>query len=134
MLPFNHTILCVDDDEDDMMILHESFSALGTKYQIDDAFDGLDALNKLMRYKERGELPCLIVLDINMPKLDGKQTVIAIQSDPDLVNIPIVIFTTSSSKMDQLFCTSRHVVMMTKPIDFRTFHATAKKMLEYCKV
>jgi CheY-like chemotaxis protein len=60
MLSFNHTILCVDDDEDDMMILHESFSALGTKYQIDDAFDGLDALNKLMRIKSGAS--CLALL------------------------------------------------------------------------
>jgi len=134
MLPFNHTILCVDDDEDDMTILHESFRILGTKYQIDEAFDGIDALNKLKAYKEKGELPCLIILDINMPRLDGKQAVIAIQSDPDLINVPIVIFTTSSSKMDQLFCASRHVAMMTKPIDFKTFHATAQKMLEYCKI
>jgi len=134
MLRFNHNILCVDDDEDDLMILHEAFESIDPKYTIVEAFDGIDALAQLQACKQTGEFPCLIILDINMPRLDGKQTVIAIQSDPVLANIPIVVFTTSSSKLDQLFCSSRNVAMMTKPIDYQTFFVTAKKMLEYCKI
>ena len=53
------------------------------------------------------QLPCLIVMDINMPKLDGKQTFVQLQADSIFSNIPVVVFSTSSSPMDKLFFQSK---------------------------
>src|SRR5215212_6856854 len=103
------TILCVDDDKDDLLMLREAINRSVTKYHIVEAFDGQHALELLRQMQELDELPCLIILDINMPRMDGKQTVVALQSDAELATIPVVLFSTSSNQMDQRFSQARNV-------------------------
>lgn len=128
-----HTILCVDDDPDDLQLLQEAFKAVGSEYRIIEARDGEDALVFLREKKASGDLPCLVILDINMPKVDGKQTLLSIQSDSQLSAIPVVIFSTSSSLMDKMFFTRRKVEFFTKPINFDQFYEVAAKFLNFCK-
>jgi CheY-like chemotaxis protein len=129
----NPYILLADDDIDDLSLLSEVLHKVDTTYIIVQANNGEDALLKLNEMKKYGNLPCLIVLDVNMPKLDGKQTLVAIQSDPELSFIPVVVFTTSSSEVDKLFFQKKNVEMITKPVEFQTLYDVAVKMLEYCK-
>lgn len=132
MKPYCKTIVCVDDDQDDLMMLRQAIEDIGTDHQIVEAFDGVHALELLRQMKERSELPCLIVLDINMPRLDGKQTLINIKKDQELSSIPVVLFSTSNSPMDKTFCKAKNVELHTKPFDFKSLYSTANKLLSYC--
>ena len=127
------TILCVDDDQDDLIMLREVINEMGQAYNIEEAYDGLIALNVLHKMIAEDNLPCLIVLDINMPRMDGKQTLVAIKNDPVLSTIPVVVFSTSSSAMDKTFCAAKKVEMITKPFDYATLFSAAEKLLSYCK-
>lgn len=128
------TILCVDDDRDDLLMLREAIDQSGTTYQIIEAFDGLHALELLHQMQQAGTLPCLIVLDINMPRMDGKQTIVALQKDSVLATIPVVLFSTSSSLMDQRFSRAKNVKLFIKPFDQQSLMEIAARIISHCAV
>ena len=128
----NTTILYVDDDEDDLEMLQEAIMSIDPSYQIVKANNGEDGLSQLSGMKQKKTLPCLIVLDINMPRLDGRQTFQRIKADESLSNIPIVIFSTSSNKMDKMFFAGKNIEYITKPIHFPHLLQIAQKLLSYC--
>lgn len=130
----NPTILCVDDDLDDLHLLQKAIHSINSEYTIQEAHDGVDALQKLQNMKETGNLPALIVLDINMPKMDGRETFLSIKNDGLLSQIPIVILSTSSSILDRIFFHKKNIEYITKPIQFDTLLAIATKLLTFIKV
>jgi CheY-like chemotaxis protein len=91
------TVLLIDDDKEDLEMLQDALKTIDINHKILEAHDGIQGLAKLKELNEQNILPCLIVLDINMPKLDGKQTFVTIKNNSQLSKIPIVIFSTSSS-------------------------------------
>ncbi len=127
-------ILYVDDDPDDLAMLREAISEVGAGYQIREAFDGVHALEMLERMAHEHNLPCLIVLDINMPRMDGKQTLVALQKDKVFATVPVVLFSTSSSALDKTFSQAKNVELITKPIDYKALQNAASRLLSYCKV
>ncbi len=127
------TILYADDDADDVSLLKEALQEAGNHYQLVEAFDGVHALELLNYMYASDTLPCLIVLDINMPRMDGKQTLVAIQKHPVFAHIPIVLFSTSSSTLDKTFSQAKHVELITKPFEFNAFFQTATRLLSYCE-
>ena len=128
------TILCVDDDKDDLLMLREAINNSGTTYHIIEAFDGQHALELLHQMQYAGTLPCLIILDINMPRMDGKQTLVALQKDPVLAAIPVVLFSTSSSLIDQRFSNARNVRLFVKPFDQQSLLEIAARILNHCTI
>jgi CheY-like chemotaxis protein len=88
------TILCIDDDVDDLQLLSEAVQRLDPQCRIVKAFDGMHGISILQEMHAAQQLPCLIVMDINMPKLDGKQTFVQLQADSIFSNIPVVVFLT----------------------------------------
>lgn len=129
----NKTILLADDDHDDLHLLSEALKDIDPSYSIMQAHDGENAIELLKEAKESECLPCLIVLDINMPKMDGKQALVTIQNELKLSEIPIVIFSTSSSEVDKMFFKNKNVEMITKPVEFEILYQVAVKMLNYCR-
>lgn len=128
----NHTILCVDDDQDDLELLTKALEMVDNKYNVIEAQDGTDALGKLRKMHQENKLPCLIVLDINMPRMDGKETLVALQNEDSFYKIPVVVFSTSSSALDKMFFAKKNVELITKPIDFQNLVSVAQKLLSYC--
>lgn len=126
------TILCVDDDKDDLFMLRDALHEIGGTYEIVEASDGIEALDILQQMKAANNLPCLVVMDINMPRMDGKQTLVALQKDEQLASLPVVVFTTSSSMLDKTFCAAKKVDMITKPFDYATLFEVAQRLLQYC--
>jgi CheY-like chemotaxis protein len=126
-------ILCADDDEDDIDMLQEAINAADGTYRIVQAGNGIDALKQLDGLKQQGTLPCLVVLDINMPKMDGRQTFVSIRNNPDFAKIPVVILSTSSSPLDKTFFAKKDVEYITKPINYDYLVQVAQKLLTYCK-
>ena len=134
MQPSSRVVLCVDDDEDDRSFIttfiRRSYPYLSTI----EANNGLEALNYLYKVKGTSEVPCLILLDINMPLMDGKTALTRIKGDEDFSSIPIVVFSTSSSSVDHLFCAHFGVQLITKPQNFGEIEATLHKIISYCEV
>ena len=128
-----NTILYIDDDADDIQLLQDALSYIDGNYQLKEAADGQEGLEVLHEMKEKKSLPCLIVLDINMPRMDGRQTFHHIRSDERLSNIPIVIFSTSNSQLDKIYFKGKNVEYMTKPINFPHLIEAATRMLDYCR-
>ena len=117
-------ILLVEDNEGDIVLTLEALKEAKLKNQISVVRDGEEALQFL--YKEgkyeRQDSPQLILLDINLPKIDGKEVLHRIKSDPDLKKIPVVILTTSSSERDILEAYNNYAnCYITKPVDLDKF-------------
>jgi CheY-like chemotaxis protein len=96
-------ILYADDDLDDKTWVMEACKAIGFNMDIDFVENGRQALQYLEKKKSQ-ELPVLIVLDLNMPELDGRQTLQRIKAHTAYNNIPVLIVTTSSNKVDMEIC------------------------------
>jgi len=128
-----HTILWADDDYDDLQMMREILTKKKREFKIMEVHNGKEALEYLKESKESSELPCLIILDINMPVLDGKETLSIIKNTADYKDIPVVVFTTSESELDKLFCKKFNTEMVTKPPTFSTLGAALDKLLKFCK-
>ena len=100
------TILMADDDADDRMLAEDAMkeSRLGNSFRcVEDGQELMDYLMRRGKYATQdAPRPGLILLDLNMPKKDGRQALQEIKSDPDLRRIPVVILTTSKTEEDVL--------------------------------
>jgi len=92
-------LFLVDDDIDDQHVFAEALSEIDDSINLLTAFNGLEALETLREISSR--LPDLIFLDLNMPKMNGKQFLKEMKSNSTLAHIPVVIYTTSSAKTDK---------------------------------
>jgi CheY-like chemotaxis protein len=128
-----HTILWADDDFDDLQMMQEVMHSSGRDYRVVEVHNGREALAYLKQAKQNSELPCLIILDINMPVLDGKETLSVIKNTKEYKEIPVVMFTTSESELDKLYCKRFNTEMITKPPTFSTLSAALDKLLNFCK-
>ena len=99
-------IIFVDDDEEDHLIMFEYFKDCGKDKQIRFIRNGQEALRYLEDIPESDPLPNLIVLDLNMPILNGTQTLVQIRRNTRFKNIPVVIFSTSENESEKRKCLS----------------------------
>lgn len=125
-------ILWADDDTDDLMLMRQVLHELGDNYNIKEVHNGKEALDYLREGKDSKSLPSLIILDMNMPVMDGKETLARLKKDDDLREIPVVFFTTSNSQMDKLYCKHQGVEMITKPPQYANLKEAVQKLLKYC--
>lgn len=93
-----HTILLVEDDELDIISVKRSLDRLETDYELLTAFNGIEALKML---HAADALPDVILLDLNMPKMNGIEFLKAIREEPKLAAIRVFIMTTSSESVDR---------------------------------
>jgi CheY-like chemotaxis protein len=127
--PQSKTILYIDDDEDDKELIAGIIKELDDSYNVINASNGEEALRLL---KQAQHLPCLVLLDINMPVMDGKETLQKIREQDHLSNIPIVVFTTSTNPADQHFFSKYGVKVHTKPDKFQSAVKEIRGFLSYC--
>ena len=123
-------ILYVEDDHDDRFFLNESAISFSLPAEITYASDGNEAIDYLK--KSNKNLPSLIVLDLNMPKLDGKETLAIIKDDPAYSKIPVIVLSTSENKEDKDFCKSKGVISyLIKPGHFNEYELIIKSFLPF---
>lgn len=125
-------ILWADDDLDDLMLMRDVLQDLGSGYHIAEVHNGQEALNYLQKAKQADELPCLIILDMNMPVLDGKETLARLRKDEAFKEIPVVFFTTSNSQIDKLYCKHNGVEMITKPPQYNNLKEAVHRLVSHC--
>jgi CheY-like chemotaxis protein len=127
-------ILLVEDDPGDELITREAFEHNKLKNNLHVAHDGeegLDFLYKRGAYADAPR-PDLILLDLNLPKYDGRQLLEKVKSDPDLSRIPIVVLTTSSAEEDILRSYELHAnAYVTKPVDLDQFINAVRQIDEF---
>lgn len=119
------TIIVADDDSDDRMLIEDAIRESGLGNPLVMVEDGEKLLKCLRREGEFAEMmpdrcdPGLILLDLNMPKVDGLTALSQIRADPDLRRIPVVILTTSRAQEDVLRTYDTGVnSFITKPVSF----------------
>lgn len=95
-------IVLADDDQDDQLLLQEAFRATTFPNELVITNDGVELLEYLAQQDETGrpQWPDLILLDLNMPRMDGREALFMIKSNPTLRSIPVVVLTTSSDEGD----------------------------------
>ncbi len=119
MNPVPIEILLVDDDELDLELTREALNASKIRNTISTAKDGVEALQHLRRAPgyEDSPRPDVILLDLNMPRMDGHTFLAELKDDPDLAAIPVVIVTTSDEEADVVRSYELHAAaFITKPI------------------
>ena len=127
-----HTVLYADDDPDDLMLVQEAFQHYTDNVEVVTATDGEAALAYLSGLDPFHPAPCLIILDINMPRLNGKETLKKIRTLKRFSNVPVVLFTTSSSGTDMEFARQHQVGFITKPLDVRQLESIADQFVQHC--
>ena len=131
-MPFKSTILCVDDDNDDLFFIKEVIRSQKHSFEIEECKNGMDALDYLENCLTKDELPCLIIMDMNMPRMDGKQTISKIKENDVLSQIPIVVFTTSSNVAHKKYFEEQGINFITKPFDYKVFTQEIINLLAFC--
>jgi CheY-like chemotaxis protein len=127
-------ILLVEDDRGDELITREAFEHNKIKNNLHVARDGEEGLDFLYRRGAFGDAPepDLILLDLNLPKYDGRQLLEQIKSDANLCHIPVVVLTTSSAEEDVLKSYKLHAnAYVTKPVDVEQFMIAVRQIDEF---
>lgn len=127
-------ILLVEDDPGDELITREAFEHNKLKNRLHVAHDGEEGLNYLYQRGayEHAPRPDLILLDLNLPKYDGRHLLEKIKSDPELSRIPVVVLTTSSAEEDILRSYKLHAnAYVTKPVDLDQFMNAVRQIDEF---
>ena len=127
-------ILLVEDDPGDELITREAFEHNKIKNNLFVARDGEEGLDFLYRRNGWADAPRpdLILLDLNLPKYDGRQLLEQIKSDADLCHIPIVVLTTSAAEEDILRSYKLHAnAYVTKPVDVDRFMDAVRRIDEF---
>ena len=115
-----YTVLLVEDDKADVLLITESLLERGMARDVRLAADGIAAL-EMLRESDRPR-PDLIVLDLNMPRMNGLELLTHLKADPDLSLIPVVVLTTSSTPEDVTGAYRRHAnAYVTKPVGLDDF-------------
>jgi len=117
-------ILLVEDNEGDARLAIEALKEAKVKNQLHWVKDGEEALAFLRREGEYADAPRpdVVLLDLNLPKVDGREVLAAVKADPDLKRIPIVILTVSQAEEDIIKSYNLHAnCYITKPLDLDQF-------------
>jgi CheY-like chemotaxis protein len=117
-------VLLVEDDEGDVLMTREALDEGKVFNRLTVVGDGVEAIAYLRREQPYADAtrPDLVLLDLNLPKRDGRQVLEEVKADPDLRRIPIVVLTTSEAEEDVLRSYDLHAnAYVTKPVDFDRF-------------
>jgi CheY-like chemotaxis protein len=127
-------ILLVEDDPGDVLMTKEAFEEHEVRHRLTVVSDGAQALSYLRREEPYTEAvrPDLVLLDLNLPKRDGREVLAEIKNDETLRQIPVVVLTTSQAEEDVLRSYSLHAnAYVTKPVDFEQFISVVRRIDEF---
>jgi len=127
-------ILLVEDNEGDVRLTREAFKEGRVANRLEVVSDGVEALRYLRREGPHAEAlrPDLILLDLNLPKMDGREVLEKIKTDPQLKRTPVVVLTTSNAEDDIVRTYDLHAnCYITKPVDFENFVGVVRSIDEF---
>ena len=123
----------VEDNEGDIVLTKEALSDAKIKNKVSVARDGDEAIRFVNNgLNDPATLPDLILLDINLPKIDGKEVLQYLKTTPSLKKIPVVMLTTSSSQLDVRDAYNNYAnCFITKPVDFNKFFEVVQMIEDF---
>ncbi|MFF7249539.1 response regulator [Embleya sp. NPDC008237] len=127
-------VLLVEDDPGDVLMTREAFADNKVRNSLHVVSDGVEAVAFLRREGEFADAPRpdLILLDLNLPRKDGREVLEEIKADEDLRRIPVVVLTTSEAEEDVLRSYHLHAnAYVTKPVDFEQFINVVRHIDEF---
>ena len=127
-------VLLVEDDPGDVLMTQEAFEEHKVGNRLTVVSDGAEALAYLRREGQYAEAvrPDLILLDLNLPRRDGREVLEEIKKDADLCQIPVVVLTTSQADEDIVRSYQLHAnAYVTKPVDFERFISVIRQIDEF---
>jgi CheY-like chemotaxis protein len=131
------TFLMAEDDPDDRLLIKEAFRenhATNSIHFVKDGVELLDYLRRQDKYTNPGDAPApdLILLDLNMPRKDGREALEEIKADPYLRHIPVVVLTTSSAEEDIMHSYDKGAASyIIKPVKFSGLVDAIKRLMQY---
>ncbi|MES2648834.1 MAG: response regulator [Bacteroidota bacterium] len=127
--PDHYKILIADDDKEDLFLIEEALTDLGhgAKY----VFNGIEVLEYL---EQCATLPCVIILDLNMPKLNGTETLQTLKKDARFEHIPVLIYSTSINPFEKEKCARLGAKdYVAKPITHHAILTTMEYFISFIK-
>jgi CheY-like chemotaxis protein len=122
-------VLLVEDDPGDIVLIQEAFEHNKVRNRLHVVGDGVEAMDFLRSGPER---PDLVLLDLNLPRKDGREVLAEVKGDPELRVIPVVVLTTSKAEEDILRSYDLHAnAYVTKPVDFNRFIEVVRQIDEF---
>ena len=127
-------ILLVEDNPGDIRLTREVMKDWKVMNQLNEVMDGVDAMAYLRnegKFKDATR-PDLVLLDLNLPRKNGREVLEEMKEDPDLKRIPVVVLTTSKSEQDILKSYNLHAnCYITKPVDFEQFSSVVRAVEDF---
>ena len=127
-------VLLVEDDPGDVLMTREAFEHNKVRNTLAVVADGVSALAYLRKEGEYADAttPDLVLLDLNLPRMDGREVLQALKADDRLRSIPVVVLTTSEAEEDVVRSYSLHAnAYVTKPVDFDAFITVVKQIDDF---
>ncbi|WP_418277231.1 response regulator [Isoptericola jiangsuensis] len=127
-------VLLVEDDPGDVLMTREAFAEHKVANRLSVVSDGVSAMAFLRKEGEHADAPTpdLILLDLNLPRMDGREVLAAVKQDDVLRHIPVVVLTTSEAEEDVLRSYSLHAnAYVTKPVDFERFIEVVRQIDDF---
>jgi CheY-like chemotaxis protein len=122
------TVLLVEDDPGDVVLIQEAFEHNKVRNSLHVVGDGVEA----MEFLRAGNRPDLILLDLNLPRKDGREVLAEVKGDAAMRSIPVVVLTTSKAEEDILRSYDLHAnAYVTKPVDFNRFIEVVRQIDEF---
>ncbi|WP_250444975.1 response regulator [Actinotalea sp. C106] len=127
-------VLLVEDDPGDVLMTREAFEENKVVNRLAVVSDGASAMQYLRKEGEYADAPTpdMVLLDLNLPRMDGREVLAAMKSDDELRRIPVVVLTTSEAEEDVLRSYSLHAnAYVTKPVDFARFIEVVRQIDDF---
>ena len=131
-LPPKSLVLYADDDPEDIELVSEAFYAYSQNVELMTFRDGIELLNFIETIDPFHAAPCLFILDINMPRLNGKETLRRLRRIESFAEVPAVLFSTSSLPADAAFAKNFNAGFVTKPLHTAQVHMIIDEIVEHC--
>jgi CheY-like chemotaxis protein len=131
-LPPKSLVLYADDDPDDIDLISEAFREYSQNVELVAFSDGFELLHYIRNIDPFQPAPCLFILDINMPRMDGKETLKHLRSLEGYADIPAVLFSTSTLPADAHFARHYNAGFITKPLTANQIFHIIDQIVEHC--
>jgi CheY-like chemotaxis protein len=129
----SYTILYVDDDADDLALISEAFEKFTDHLTVIHAGNGMEGLSLLERMNKEHKLPCLLIIDINMPIMDGKEMLRKLREEVPFKELPVIMFSTSDSSRDRQFAENYEADFLSKPSTYNELKALVGHFVSKCR-
>lgn len=127
-------VLIVEDNEPDVLLTEEVIALAGISAEIQVARDGVEAIDFILKNKQYADAvtPDVVMLDINLPKLNGREVLSFIKSNPKYAGIHVVMYTSSHLETDILFCYKAGVdLYLNKPYAMKDFEKVIEALKKF---